>query len=74
MGGDVDPLRTHIQGFPDCEPAGDQIIARFDGVENYVIDCDVIGWGLANEYGGIVSGHVSGVLRPLDGPHPTPPY
>ena len=59
---------------PDCEPRGDQLTARFDGVENYVIDCDVIAWGGASEFTGTVSGHVSGVLSPLDGPHPTPPY
>jgi hypothetical protein len=63
MGGDVDRLRPFFSGFPDCEPQGDQIIARFDGVENYVIDCDVVGWGVANEFSGAVSGHVSGVRR-----------
>ncbi|MEP7158273.1 MAG: hypothetical protein ABI797_02510 [Chloroflexota bacterium] len=68
MGGDVDRSRAYVQGFPDCEPRGDQLFARFDG-ENYVIDCDVIGWGGANEFTGTVSGHVSGTLSPLDGPH-----
>jgi hypothetical protein len=74
MGGQVDRSRAYVQGMPDCEPLGDQLFARFDGVENYVIDCDVIDWGVANEFTGTVSGHVSGTLRPLDGPLPTPPY
>ena len=74
MQGDVEPGSFYIQGFPDCEPQGDQLIARFDGVENYVIDCDVVAWGVANEFGGTISGHVSGNLRPLDGPHPTPGF
>jgi hypothetical protein len=74
MGGDVVPGSFYIQGFPDCEPQGDQLFARFDGVENYVIDCDVTGFGPADEFSGTVTGHVSGVLRPLDGPHPTPGF
>jgi hypothetical protein len=65
MGGDVDRSRGYVQGFPDCEPRGDQLFARFDGVDTYVIDCDVIGYGNANEFTGTVSGHVSGTLRPL---------
>ena len=74
MQGDVEPGSFYIQGFPDCEEGGDELFARFDGVENYVIDCDVVGFSNANEFTGTVTGHVSGVLRPLDGPHPTPPY
>jgi hypothetical protein len=57
-----------FDGFPDCEPLGDQLFARFDGVENYVIDCDVIAWSVANELVGTVSGHVSGTLSPLAAP------
>lgn len=68
MGGDVDRSRPYFSGFPDCEPLGDQLYARFDGVENYVIDCDVIGFGGVTADTGTVSGHVSGTLSPLDGP------
>ncbi len=74
MGGNAEPGSVHFEGFPDCEPTGDQLIARFDGVSNYVIDCDVFGFSGVDNNFGEVSGHVSGVLRPLDGPHPTPPY
>jgi len=59
-----------VFGFPFCEQPG-FVTARFDGVQSYVIDCDVIGWGGGSAP---VSGHFSGVLRLLDGPHPTPPY
>ncbi|MEP7378131.1 MAG: hypothetical protein ABI725_01060 [Chloroflexota bacterium] len=68
MGGNVDTQRGFLEGFPDCEPSGDQLFARFDGVDSYVIDCDVIGYGGANEFVGTASGHVSGTLSPLDGP------
>jgi hypothetical protein len=75
MGGDVEPGRPYISGFPDCEPGGDAMFARFDGVENYVIDCDeVVGFGGITDDFGVVTGHVSGTLRPLDGPHPTPGF
>ena len=74
MGGNADHSVPFFNGFPDCEPTGDQLIARFDGVSNYVIDCDVYEFNGVSQDFGEVSGHVSGVLRPLDGPHPTPPY
>jgi hypothetical protein len=57
-----------FQGFPDCEPGGDQLFARYDGVDSYVIDCDVIGYGPANEFVGTASGHVSGTLTPVEAP------
>ena len=38
-----------------------------NGFENYVIDCDATELGTP----GTVSGHISGTLRPLDGPHPS---
>jgi hypothetical protein len=56
-----------FQGFPDCA-LNSQIIAKFDGVDSYVIDCDVVAWGGSAS----ASGHISGVLRIIDGPHPTP--
>jgi hypothetical protein len=74
MQGDVQPGSLYMNGFPDCEPTGDQLIAHFDGVENYVIDCEVFGFNGVDNNIGEVSGHVHGVLHPLDGPHPTPPY
>jgi len=51
--------------FPGC---GQQnfVTAYFDGVENYVIDCDVA------VPGSNISGHISGTLHPLGGPPPTP--
>jgi len=74
MGGDVSGDYYGFQGFPHCA-LNSQTIARFDGKENYVIDCDVVEWaGYTNDNGGIVSGHISGTLHILDGPHPTPPY
>ena len=76
QGSSVDPSTPSFSGFPDCEEGGDQMYARFDGVENYVIDCPAIfGWGGvdSNTPNGSVTGHVTGTLRPLDGPHPTPP-
>lgn len=43
--------------------------ARFDGVENYVIDCDaIVEFGGVDNTTGTVTGHVSGMLSPLDGP------
>jgi hypothetical protein len=69
MGGEVDKTRPYFSGFPDCEPSGDQLWARFDGVENYVIDCDaVFGFSGVDNNIGQVTGHVSGTLSPLDGP------
>jgi hypothetical protein len=70
MGGEVDRSRPYFTGFPDCEPSGDQLYARFDGVENYVIDCEaVFGFGGVDNNVGSVTGHVSGTLSPVDGPH-----
>ncbi len=75
MGSDVDTTRPFFEGFPDCEPGGDQLYARFDGVENYVIDCPAVyQWNGVNSTTGTVTGHVSGTIHPLDGTHPTPPY
>lgn len=54
-------------GFPDCEPLGDQLYGRFDGV-NYVIDCDVISFSGVSRDTGTVSGHVSGTLSPIAAP------
>jgi hypothetical protein len=68
MGGNVDRLRGFFLGFPDCEPGGDQLFARFDGADSYVIDCDVIGYGPANEFVGTASGHVDGTLSPMAPP------
>ena len=62
MGGTVDRSRGFLLGFPDCESGGDQLFARFDGVDSYVIDCDVIAYGPANEFVGTATGHVSGTL------------
>ena len=63
-----DKTRPYLNGLPDCEPTGDQLYDRFDGVENYVIDCDeVFGFSGVDNNTGQVSGHVSGTLRPLDG-------
>ena len=70
MGDSVSGTAYGVFGFPFCEQPG-FVTARFDGVQSYVIDCDVIGWGGGSAP---VSGHFSGVLRLLDGPHPTPPY
>lgn len=66
--GDVGTDYYAFQGFPECALNG-QVVAKFDGKENYVIDCDVIGWGGGSA---AASGHISGVLRIIDGPHPTP--
>lgn len=66
MGGEVDRTRPYITGFPDCEPGGDQLYARFDGIENYVIDCDaIVSFGGVDNNIGTVTGHVSGTLRSL---------
>lgn len=68
MGGDVDRSRPHFSGFPDCEPLGDRLFARFDGVDSYVIDCDaIVEFGGVDNNSGTITGSVSGTLRPLVG-------
>ena len=66
MGGEVDKSRPYFNGFPDCEPLGDQLFARFDGVDSYVIDCDAVySFNSIDNNIGIVTGHVSGTLSPV---------
>lgn len=70
LGGDAGRI-PDFDGFPDCEPTGDQMYARFDGVESYVIDCDaIVEFGGVDNNIGTVTGQVSGTLHPLAGPQP----
>jgi hypothetical protein len=63
MGGEVDKSQAYFNGFPDCEPLGDQLLARFDGVDSYVIDCDAVySFNSIDNSIGTVTGHVSGTL------------
>lgn len=59
--------RVGISGFPHC--ANRQVIAEFDGTDAYIIECDVTEWGGIQPTASF-SGRISGILRPLDGPHP----
>jgi hypothetical protein len=68
LGGDAGRV-PDFDGFPDCEPRGDQLFARFDGVANYVIDCpEIFSYLSIDNSIGTVTGHVDGTLSPLAGP------
>jgi hypothetical protein len=67
-GGDLGTDYFGFQGFPSCETGPYPIIARFDGTDSYIIECNVTNWDNVE-----ASGHISGILKMLDGPHPTPP-
>lgn len=69
MGGTVDRTVPFFNGFPDCEPTGDQLYARWDGVDSYVLDCDAIVEfnGVDNNIG-TATGHVEGTLTTVAAP------
>ncbi|MDL2334638.1 MAG: hypothetical protein QFC55_01225, partial [Chloroflexota bacterium] len=55
------------ESFPGCAPQT-WVAAKFDGVENYNIDCN----SSVTAPGYTLTGRVSGTLHPIEGPPPSP--